>query len=188
MRVISGKFRNVDVPFINDKFDDANTTPQMVKKALFTMLGEDLTGKSFLDLYACSGQIGIEALSRGANPVVMNELDKKRFQFIWTAAERFKTDDCLLLNFHSFRCLRYIESKKMTFDFIFADPPYPDPKDGADAYLRILDEISKYNALKPDGRIIMQHHEKVKLNNHPAFIYTGTKSYGRNSLSFFELK
>jgi 16S rRNA (guanine966-N2)-methyltransferase len=187
MRVISGKFKGKEIPFDNEKFDDANATPQKIKKAVFSILGEDLTGKSFLDLYACSGQMGIEALSREAEFVVFNEIDKNRFQFIRSIIDKFtRGDTVLVLNFHAYRCLRYCASKDNKFDCIFIDAPYLRNKNHEDIYEAVLNELNKYDLLKEDGKIIIQHLSKVRLNNKSGdFIYSGTKKYAKNSLSIF---
>jgi 16S rRNA (guanine966-N2)-methyltransferase len=187
MRVISGKFKSKEIQFENEKFDQANATPQKIKKAVFSILGEDLTGKSFLDLYACSGQMGIEALSRGSDFVVFNEIDKKRFQFIKSIIDKFGSDNTtLVLNFHSYRCMRYCDSKDYKFDCIFIDAPYLHVKNYEDQYETILNELNKYNLLKENGIIIIQHSSNVRLNiENKYFIYSGTKKYAKNSLSIF---
>ena len=189
MRVISGKFKGMEIPFVNAKFNDANTTPQKIKKALFSILGEDLEGKSFLDLYACSGQIGIEALSRGAAFIVFNEIDRERFKFIKSILlPRFDpTHSSMIFNFHAFRCLRYLDSKDMSFDFIFLDPPYSKSNSETEIYYNILDEINKYRIIKSGGKIIIQHRANVKLNDYGSDLkYSGTKKYAKNSLFIFE--
>ncbi len=193
MRVISGKLKGVEIPFVNERFNNANATPQKIKKALFSILGEDLTGKSFLDLYACSGQIGIEALSRDAEMVVFNELDHKRSMFIKSMVGKLKTGGIsLILNYHAYRCLRYLASKELLFDYIFIDPPYPKKSPDsrkshdADEYYRIIEELSKYYILKPGGRLIIQHLSKIVINNDFSdYKYSGTKKYAKNALSVF---
>ena len=62
IRVIAGKFRGKIIPFDNSKFDEADITPQRVKGAVFSILGEDLHGLIFLDMFAGSGQMGFEAI------------------------------------------------------------------------------------------------------------------------------
>jgi 16S rRNA (guanine(966)-N(2))-methyltransferase RsmD len=187
MRVISGKYRAKEIPFENEKFDNANATPQKIKKAVFSILGEDFTGKAFLDLYACSGQMGIEALSRGADFVVFNELDKNRFRFIKSVIDGFKIgNEALALNYHSYRCMRYCETKEYKFDCIFIDAPYLILKSGQDQYEEIFRELSKYNILKENGKIILQHPGKKRIStNYFCFICSGTKNYAKNSLSIF---
>jgi 16S rRNA (guanine966-N2)-methyltransferase len=187
MRVISGKYRNKEIPFENEKFENANATPQKIKKAVFSILGEDLAGKSFLDLYSCSGQIGIEALSRGAEFVVFNEIEKNRFHFIKSIIDTFNYNAAFVLNFHSYRCMRYCDSKDYKFDCIFIDAPYLRSKSNEEQYEEILNELSKYDLLKKNGKIIIQHLSNVSLNNKSSiYTYTGTKRYSKNSLSIFE--
>jgi 16S rRNA (guanine966-N2)-methyltransferase len=187
MRVISGKFKSKEIPFENEKFDNANATPQKIKKAVFSILGEDITGKSFLDLYACSGQMGIEALSRGADFVVFNEIDKSRFHFIKSViADLNQNNNVLSLNFHSYRCMRYCESKEYKFDCIFIDAPYLLLKSGQDQYEMILKELNKYDIFKESGKIIIQHPSKTRINpDYPYYKYSGTKKYAKNSLTIF---
>lgn len=185
MRVISGKLKGREVPFINAKFDDANVTPQKIKKALFSYLGEDLSGTSFLDLYSCSGQIGLEAISRDAGPVVFNELDKRRYNFIKSLISDWELDSgAMIFNYHAFRCLRYLGSKGLTFDYIFIDPPYPD-RNILEAYESILDETGKYAVLKDSGRLIFQHSSRIKMESVSSFRLLETKRYAGNSLSVF---
>ncbi|MBN2401050.1 MAG: RsmD family RNA methyltransferase [Spirochaetes bacterium] len=188
MRVISGKYKGKEIPFENEKFNNANSTPQKVKKAVFSILGEDLTGKSFLDLYSCSGQMGIEALSRGADFVVFNEIDKNRFKFIRSIIDTFKPDDALLvLNFHAYRCMRYCDSKDYKFDFIFIDAPFLRVKKHEDQYREIFNELNKYNLLKVHGKIIIQHPAKARLNGEfSSCKYLGTKKYAKNALSVYQ--
>lgn len=186
MRVISGKFKGREIPFVNAKFDEANATPQKIKKALFSFIGEDLSGASFLDLYSCSGQVGIEALSRGAAPVVFNELDKRRYNFIRTVINSWGfNSDAMIFNYHAFRCLRYLASKGLFFDDIFIDPPYPG-RDVLNVYGSILEEIAKYDVLKDTGRLIFQHSSGIKMESVPSFSLLETKRYSGNSLSVFK--
>ncbi len=187
MRVISGKYKAKEIPFENEKFENANATPQKIKKAVFSILGEDMTGKSFLDLYACSGQMGIEALSRAADFVVFNELDKSRFHFIRSVIAKFKIgDEAVALNFHSYRCMRYCSSKGYKFDCVFIDAPYLHFKSGQELYEEILNELSKHDILKENGKIIIQHPAKTRVStDYPYCQYSGTKKYAKNSLSVF---
>ena len=76
MRIIAGEFKGRRIPFNNRKYGNARVTSDFVKKAVFSSLGEILCGKYFLDLFSCSGQIGLEACSRGAQ-VVINEPDRR---------------------------------------------------------------------------------------------------------------
>lgn len=188
MRIIAGKLKGISIPFINDKYNHANVTPQKVKEALFSIIGEDLTGKSFLDLYACSGQIGIEALSRGAEHVVFNEIEPRRFNFIRSQIERLDlVEKAPVFRYHAFRCLRYLYSRGYRFDFIFIDPPYRKKRGHWKLYGEILAELEKHNVLKENGRIIVQHYADNKFEKRAGrFGLVDIREYAKNSLSFFE--
>ncbi len=190
MKVIAGKLKGKNISFVNDKYNNANVTPQKVKEALFSILGNDLAGKSFLDLYACSGQVGIEAFSRGAEFVAFNEIDQRRFKFLGSQIEKLNiSNNTLLLKYHSFRCLRYLSKKEYLFDFIFLDPPYRKKKSENKDYYDILNEIDKNPVLKDSGIIIIQHYSKNDLTKEVGnFQLIETKKYANNSLSFYRIK
>ncbi len=187
MKVISGTLKGIKIPFVNVKFNNANTTPQKVKEALFSILSENLLGKSFLDLYACSGQIGLEALSRGAGSVVFNEIDPKRYHFIKSQIEKWDLiERTLMLNYHAFRCLRYLGSKDYSFDYIYVDPPYRKKKGENRAYNRILNELGKYPVLKDGGEIIIQHYSDNRFEQETGgFSLVDTRKYAKNAISFY---
>lgn len=187
MRIIAGRLKGLIIPFTNAKFDNANATPQKVKEALLSILGKDLSGKSFLDLYACSGQIGIEALSRGAKLVVLNEIDPKRYNFIKFLIERWDLkDNSMVFNLHAFRCLRILDSKNIKFDYIYIDPPYYKKNNENKQYCDILKKLGKYSILKDEGKIIIQHFCKTDLEEIVScFRLIDKRRYAKNSLSFF---
>ncbi|MDY6969435.1 MAG: 16S rRNA (guanine(966)-N(2))-methyltransferase RsmD [Spirochaetota bacterium] len=187
MKVNAGSFKRKEIYFTNKKFNNADVTPQKVKEALFSVLGENLYKKSFLDLYACSGQIGIEALSRGASNVVFNEIDKKRYNFIKSIIKEWKLEDrTLVLRFHAFKCLKFLISKGLYFDFIFIDPPYEKIKGDVKLYYDILNEIDKCSILNRNAVVIIQHFSNNSFKQKPgSFRILETKKYANNSLSFF---
>ena len=189
MQVIGGKFKKRRIPFHNRKFGHADVTPQKIKGALFSIIGEDLSDLSFLDLYACSGQIGIEAISRNAQFVVMNEIDKGRFNFIKSLVKTWNLEkNALVLNLHSFQCLRHSSSRGYLFDYIFIDPPYVKTKGAAGLYTEIFTALEENLSLKKNGTVIVQHFaENLLKEEYGIFIATDKKKYGNNALSFFRI-
>ena len=189
MKVIAGKLKGRFISFNNKKYNNADCTSQIVKGALFSSLHEVLEGKSFLDLYACSGQIGIEALSRGARLVVFNELDTEMYYCIKTIIREWDLgDSALLFNLHAFRCLRYLDRNNILFDYIYIDPPYIKVKGEVRLYYNILKELGKYSILKENSQIIIQHFSENRLKDRiSSFRIYDTRVYGNNSLSFFRM-
>ncbi len=189
VRVIAGTLKGRLIPFENRKFDDADITPQRVKGALFSMIGEWLYDKGFLDLYAGSGQIGIEALSRGASPVVFNETDIKRHHFIKSYCAAIGIEPMpLVLNLTAERALGFLKSKGFVFHYIYLDPPYEKVREGVPLHQDIIQGIADSGILAPDGSIILQHFSRNIMDEAivPCRLAT-TKIYGKTALSVYSI-
>lgn len=187
MRITAGRLRGRSIPFLNRKYGDADITPQKVKEALFSMLGEQLQARPFLDLFACSGQIGLEALSRGAEPVILNEVDKRRFLFIRSLVIEWGMEDkTLVRNFRARQCVRYLQSKGIRAGYIFIDAPYIKEKGPVSYYNDLLIFISESDILEKDTIIIIQHYSKNTLpETAGSLALRETRDYGTTSLSFY---
>lgn len=187
LRIIAGTMKGRVIPFDNRKFDNADVTPQKVKGAIFSMIGEWLEGKSFLDLYAGSGQIGIEALSRGSEPVVFNEADVRRFLFIKSSLQNLGiVSGVELLNLPAVMALEMLHDRNKTYDFIFLDPPYLKIKEIADEYHEIILKISECGLLAPGGEIIIQYFSSNIIKEEVgSYHIKTTKKYGKTSLSTY---
>jgi 16S rRNA (guanine966-N2)-methyltransferase len=185
MRVISGTLKRRKIPFQNKKFGGADTTPQKVKGALFSIIGEDLHNTTFLDLYACSGQIGIEAISRGA-VAVMNEIERRRFAHIQSLVREWHIEKyATVLNQHASNCIRHLHSREMLFDYIFLDPPYTKQED-VHRYSTILSDLGNYPLLKDTGIIIIQHFSVNRMKEREGiFTVTDQRRYGSTALTFY---
>lgn len=187
VRIISGTLRGKVIPFLNSRFGDADITPQKVKGALFSILGEHLYGKVFFDLYSGSGQVGFEALSRGAETVIFNESDRFRYSFIkdFLQTSGFMQKS-LILNMQAFDALKKISGKGINADIIFIDPPYEKIKGDADSYKSIIEKIDKSGVLKPDGVIVVQHFSSNNLPElYSDYVRSSLKKYGTTSLSVY---
>lgn len=122
MRVIAGKARRLNLKTIPGQ--DTRPTTDRIKETLFNILQPDIPDCRFLDLFAGSGAIGIEALSRGAAYAVFVEKNPRACACIRDNLSFTKlADDGKLLNMDVLQGLRSLEGKG-TFDCIFMDPPY----------------------------------------------------------------
>ncbi len=122
MRIIAGTARSLPLRSIEGR--DTRPTTDRIKETLFNILQTGIEGCSFLDLFAGSGQIGLEALSRGANHAVFVENSKKACACIEENI-RFTRFDARakLLSMEASGALRTLEGND-SFDYIFMDPPY----------------------------------------------------------------
>ena len=177
MRVISGiyKRRRFDVPHTFK----ARPTTDFAKENLFNVLMNYLDfeeGVTALDLFAGTGSISIELVSRGCDRVISVEKDPQHHAFISKVMKEVKTDRCLPLRGDVFR---YIEKCNEQFDFIFADPPY-----ALKELSTIPQKIFEYKLLKPEGLFVLEHGKDLRFEQDPHFIEQ--RHYGSVNFSFFK--
>ena len=208
MKILTGalRARTIDMP------EDIRPTQQKVRKAIFDILSERIKGAIFLDLFAGSGAVGIEALSNGASEVIFVENNRKCIKILennlaklWLAQNyRIESNDASLAVIGDFKR----ENKR--FDLIFLDPPYYKPclklhshKANHQAYRKeiarenssfsiakkTLINISSYDILKPNSFTIIQHHKQDKLpNSLPNLSLYKNYNYRDNQLTIYERK
>jgi len=97
-------------------------TPDRVRETLFNWLGQELGGKECLDLFAGSGALGFEAVSRGARRVVMVERDARVFQALQANAQALGCESVVEL--HRADALEFARNATRAFDIVFLDPPF----------------------------------------------------------------
>jgi 16S rRNA (guanine(966)-N(2))-methyltransferase RsmD len=119
VRVIGGKWRGRVISFPSNIA--LRPTPNRVRETVFNWLGQDMSGKVCLDLFAGSGAMGIEAASRGSEHVVMVESDRKVYSVLQSSLQKLRADQIELLMMDA---LKFIISDQRLFDVIFLDPPY----------------------------------------------------------------
>ena len=184
MRVISGSFkgRRLTAP----KGLSIRPTPDKVKGAIFNILGDRIIESSFLDLFAGTGAVGIEALSRGAKEVVFVDNNTKAINTIKKNLSIFNIQ-YPIFKIVNVDAVEFIKKTDHQFDFMFLDPPYK-----SDLGEKALIEISSFNILKEDGEIIWEHYYKTPPLP-PPLLKGGegglqlkrTIRYGDTALSFF---
>lgn len=177
MRVISGiyKRRRFDIPH---SFK-ARPTTDFAKENLFNVLSNYLDFEDnihALDLFAGTGSISLELVSRGCDQVISIEKDRDHHAFICKVMNEVKTDKCISIRGDVFK---YIQSCHNQFDFIFADPPY-ELKD----LETIPSLIFEHELLKEEGLFVLEHGKKNNFETHPNFIER--RVYGSVNFSFFQ--
>ncbi|MGP1434273.1 MAG: 16S rRNA (guanine(966)-N(2))-methyltransferase RsmD [Catonella sp.] len=150
MRVIAGSARTV--PLITPTGLETRPTSDRIKETLFNMLQGYVEGASFLDLFAGSGQIGVEALSRGADFAAFIEKSDEAVKCIKHNVNKTKfTDKALVLKMEVLSGIRTLEIEKKKFDIIFVDPPY-----GQGFEKSILNALIDSTILYEDAIIIVE--------------------------------
>lgn len=150
MRVISGKARSLRLKTVEGM--DTRPTQDRIKETLFNMIQHEIAGAEFLDLFAGSGAIGIEALSRGCKHAVFVEKNKKaaaciRYNLIHTKL----INDAQVLETDVISALRKLGAESRKFDYIFMDPPYNKGMERA-----VLAELDHLELLKENTLVIAE--------------------------------
>ena len=141
MRVIAGKARRLNLETLPGL--DTRPTTDRIKETLFNILQADIPGASFLDLFAGSGAIGIEALSRGAENAVFVDKNPKACACIRRNLEFTRLAGGSVLNMDVIQALRSLEGRAV-FDCVFMDPPYgKELETGVLEYLRTSRVITR---------------------------------------------
>lgn len=165
--------------------DKLRPTSSKVREAIFDILRERIIGSTFVDLYAGSGSVGIEALSRGAGYAVFVEANPLRIRIIEQLINEFGfKDKTRVIRSKAYDFIGKEAKKGSSFDIMFLDPPYQ-----SEELMKILPFIGKTRLLKPDGLIIAEHFSKRAL---PEVIeglrMVKSYRYGDTSLTLYRLE
>ena len=157
----------------------ARPTTDFAKENLFNVLQNQIDfeeeGFKALDLFAGTGSISLELVSRGCDQVIAVEKDRDHHSFITKVMKEVKTDKCIPIRGDVFK---FIKSAKGEYDFIFADPPY-ELKD----LKTIPDLIFENNLLKEGGLFVLEHGKQDNFEENPHFVEK--RAYGSVNFSFF---
>ncbi len=149
MRIITGKSRGVKLAA--PKGETTRPTAERTKEAVFSMLQFEIVGKQVLDLFAGSGQMGLEALSRGATHAVFCDASREAIETVRANAERTRLlSDCDIFCMDYERFLQ-TGRQKTRFDIVFLDPPY-----ALKAIPQVLHLLQKENLLSENARIVCE--------------------------------
>ena len=157
-------------------------TMDRVKAAIFSSLGDAVVEARVLDLFAGSGALGIEALSRGASCVVFVEENRQSVEIIESNLARTKLNGRVRQQ-DVFDFLRYASGAEM-FDIIFADPPYEKTKDGKRLTEKLLANEALAQLLEPDGIFVLEKRPGETLSETKLWRVIREKTYGATEVLF----
>lgn len=142
MHIIGGKFKRRNL--ISPKGDHVRPTQSKVRESLFNRIQFSIEGATFLDLFAGSGIMGLEALSRGAKHVSFVDEHPLSIETIEENCTLLDVNkDVTLLRLNAFEALEYLSREGKTFDYIFCDPPYG--KGYGEKVLELVDTLPLLN-------------------------------------------
>ena len=176
MRIIGGSLKGKTILPPNNY--QARPTTDFAKESLFNLLANrmDFEDVDMLDLFAGTGGIGLEFVSRGAREVTAVEMAHTQQNFIISCCKQLGIN-----NLHVIRgdVFKYINTCHIQYDFIYADPPYDLAQ-----LPTIPDLIFNQDLLKESGYFVLEHSKAHNFSTHPHFVEE--RSYGNVHFTFFQ--
>ncbi len=187
LRIIGGAFRNR--PLKSPKGNQTRPTLAVMRKAVFDIVQNQIEGASFLDLYAGTGAMGLEALSRGASYATFVETSTQALHCI---EENLRTlqvvPQCTLMGYDCFLALKKLAKSAQQFDIVYADPPY-----SAATRLHLLHDIltffDTHPLLKSEGTLFLEEATPPSLQPEGISLthlrHVNTRTFSRSALHQF---
>jgi 16S rRNA (guanine(966)-N(2))-methyltransferase RsmD len=183
LRVIGGKVKGKKL--LSEKGLNTRPTADKVKESIFNILTRDFKDKEVLDLFAGTGNLGIEALSRGASKAVFIESSRHVLPVLEKNLRNCGfTDISQIIGTTVEKGIKILEKGGHRFDFIFLDPPYR-----RGILKDTLVKISRSDILKDNALVIAEHSSSEMVEGDiERLILTDQRRYGTTLISFFELR
>ena len=181
MRIIAGRWKG---KILNSpKTEKTRPTLDRVKEALFSMLFSYLKGAVVLDLFSGTGNLGIEALSRGAKFVYFNDVNQDAIKVIYSNVQLTNYENCAKITKKDYeKCLKSLNEENVSFDMIFLDPPYETKVEE-----KCLSILSNSNLLHEDTVIILESDKEKKFNEIiDGLELVDKRTYGRVMLRIYK--
>ena len=177
MRIVGGKYRHRNIIYPDDA-THTRPTKDRVREAIFSAVG-DISNARVLDLYAGSGAMGIEALSRGASHCTFVDISPIAIKVIKDNIANLKIADneYEIIKNKDVNALEYLKQKGVQFDLIILDPPYEEGQ-----YEVIIDKMHNDGLISNNAVIVMEANRPIKLEN---IDYQKNKEYHYGEIMVF---
>ena len=180
MRIIAGKARGRRL--FAPKGQDTRPTPDRVRESLFSILGERVVGAAVLDLFAGTGALGLEALSRGASQVTFVERARTVLPTLQRNIDAVGLPGTEVVLAAANRALQRLGASGRRFDLLFLDPPYALQLLGP-----TLEALIASDVLLPHTIVVCEHSGRdIAPKAPPALVLQETRAFGDVALSFFK--
>ena len=182
MRIISGKARGTKLYTL----EGTNTRPTLdrVKESILNIIQNEIEGATVLDLFAGSGAIGLECLSRGAKKAILCDKSKEAVEIIKRNIEKTHMEECAkIINTDFETCLEKLKNEQ--FDIIYIDPPY-----ATDYIFKSLKKIKEIGISKKESLIIIETDDEQRILKDIGNIeikIVDKRKYGRATIIFLEI-
>ncbi len=180
MRIVGGtaRGRRLDAP----RGPHTRPTADRVRQSIFDTLGQFFDGGAALDLYAGSGAMGLEALSRGVARAVLVDRDREAVRCCReNAATLGFVDRTELLPLEALAAVQRLAARRERFDLVFVDPPYAEGPDAA------LAALAAAGMVAPGGRVVAEHDKRrPPADRYGELLRTDLRAFGDTAVSFYE--
>ncbi len=184
MRIIAGQYRGLRLRTL--KHADLRPTSDQLRETLFDVLGPHVADSRFIDAYAGSGAVGLEAISRGAREVVFIEHHRPSVELIRNNLAALKIDSGFrLMICQVLSGLERLAEEGTRSDYVFVDPPYAEVRE----YHHTLRQLSRSELLLPTSLVIAEHSRHCVLEDSYGNLYRSRLlRHGDAQLAFYKLK
>ncbi len=181
MRIIAGRWKAKEL--VSPKTIKIRPTLDRIKEALFSIIMPYIENAEVLDLFAGTGNLGIEALSRGADFVHFNDINQEAIKTIYTNVQLTNYQNYAKITRKDYKkCLKSLKEENKQFDIVFVDPPYNKKE-----IEECLKNIENYNVLKEDGLIVLEtDRDKVFEETIEGLKLVNKRTYGRVMLRLYK--
>ncbi|MGM0587927.1 MAG: 16S rRNA (guanine(966)-N(2))-methyltransferase RsmD [Bacteroidota bacterium] len=177
MRIITGSLKGRKIP--HPQTQNVRPTTDRTKEGMFNAIvaRRHIRGLRVLDLFAGTGNLTFEAISRGAESALCVDSQGENLEYIQELADKFGVSD--QIRTRRADVAQFLEGPPIPFDLIFCDPPYEYP-----LMHDMVEQILEKGWLAPDGWLVLEHDRRHHFEHHPHSIYS--KPYGRTIVVIFE--
>ena len=183
MRIISGSARGTKLYTLEGM--DTRPTLDRVKESLFNIINPYVMDNNVLDLFAGTGSLGIECLSRGANKCVFVDKSKESMAIVKSNIKKARVEnESTTLNIDFKSAVTSLGRQGEKFTIIFMDPPYY-----KNMFIDALSSVDENNLLEEDGIIVVEHDTKDSFPENVGRLYKSReKKYGNTTLTFYKME
>jgi len=174
IKIVGGQYRSRIILTPNE---GTVPTKSMVREAVFSALSDLLPEAAVLDLFAGSGALGIEALSRGARSAAFVDISEEAYIVIGKNLQALKETKGVVLKADYQNALLSLSGQKKVFDVVFLDPPYAMKESYQDAVSFLL----KKGMLRPQGAVVLEYEGSISFDESP-FAFSRHYNYGRTNV------
>lgn len=179
MRIITGRARGLQLT--TPKNFDVRPTADRVKESVFSIIGSKIIGTQVLDLFAGTGNLGLESWSRGAEGITFIDESRESLRLVQANIIKCKADkECTVIKGNAVNIIERLYKQGKTFDFAFCDPPY-----NKGWIARIINALNTYPVLNHGGYLVVERaiHEVVE-EIPAAFELVRSEKYGETIVDF----